>query len=79
MKVAISIPDDIFKQAEQLAVELHCSRSQLYSRAVREYVARHSSDGITEALNAVYDDDDQEEDLEFLRRATAHLFMEEGW
>jgi predicted transcriptional regulator len=53
MKVAISIPDEVFAEAEQLACELKQSRSQLYSRAVREYVARHSSDNITAALDSL--------------------------
>jgi len=54
MKTAISIPDDVFQDAERLAAELKQSRSQLYSRAVREYVARHSADSVTAALDAVY-------------------------
>lgn len=53
MKTAISIPDDVFSDAERLARELNQSRSQLYSRAVREYVARHSSDSVTAALDHV--------------------------
>ena len=53
MKTAISIPDDVFCEADVLARELKQSRSQLYTRAVREYVARHSSDSVTAALDAV--------------------------
>ncbi len=79
MKVAISIPDDIFSDAERLAAELQCSRSQLYSRAVREYVDGRAADKITEALNAVYVDDDQAEDLEFLRVAAEQLVEHWEW
>ena len=53
MKTAISIPDDVFGEAEVLARQTRQSRSQLYSRAVREYVARHSSDSVTAALDAL--------------------------
>jgi predicted transcriptional regulator len=53
MKTAISIPDDVFGEAEALAAKTRQSRSQLYSRAVREYVARHSADSVTAALDAV--------------------------
>ncbi|RJQ51623.1 MAG: hypothetical protein C4521_12055 [Actinobacteria bacterium] len=56
MKTAISIPDDVFADAERLARRLKKSRSQLYSRAVREYVARHSADEVTESLNAVVEE-----------------------
>lgn len=51
MKTAISIPDDVFASADELARALNQSRSQLYSRAVREYVARHSPDAVTAALD----------------------------
>jgi metal-responsive CopG/Arc/MetJ family transcriptional regulator len=51
MKTAISIPDDVFADAEELARALKKSRSRLYGDAVREYVARHSAESITEALD----------------------------
>lgn len=54
MKTAISIPDEVFAEADRLAQKLRQSRSQLYSRAVREYVARHSDDDVTTALDALY-------------------------
>ncbi|TLM73184.1 MAG: ribbon-helix-helix protein, CopG family [Actinobacteria bacterium] len=53
MKTAISIPDDLFAEADRLARESNQSRSQLYSRAVREYVARHSAESVTAALDIV--------------------------
>jgi hypothetical protein len=55
MKTAISIPDDVFLDAELLAHKTKKSRSEIYSRAVREYVARYSEDGVTDALDALYD------------------------
>ncbi len=33
------------------------SRSELYARALRDYLAEHSAEGITERLNEVYYDD----------------------
>jgi hypothetical protein len=41
MKTAISIPDDVFADAERLARRLKKSRSELYSRAIREYIGEH--------------------------------------
>ncbi len=55
MKIAVSIPDTIFKGAERLAKRNKKSRSQLYSDALREYVARHTPDEVTEAMNKVCD------------------------
>ena len=57
MKTAISIPDDVFTEADALARSTGRSRSELYSLAVREYVARHSSDAVTAALDALSDTD----------------------
>ncbi len=53
MKTAISIPDDVFQVAERLARRTKKSRSQLFSDAVREYVARHAPDEVTEAMDKV--------------------------
>jgi metal-responsive CopG/Arc/MetJ family transcriptional regulator len=51
MKTAISIPDDVFEDAERLARRTKRSRSRLFSDALKEYLARHSPDEITEAMN----------------------------
>jgi metal-responsive CopG/Arc/MetJ family transcriptional regulator len=56
MKTAISIPDDIFRSAERLARRTKKSRSQLFSDAVSEYIARHAADEVTEAMNRVCDE-----------------------
>jgi metal-responsive CopG/Arc/MetJ family transcriptional regulator len=53
MKTAISIPDDVFEGAERLARRTRKSRSQLFSDAVKEYVARHASDEATDAMDRV--------------------------
>jgi len=56
MKTAISIPDHVFDEAEELARRLEKSRSQLYSEAVAEYVAKHDLDRTTEAMNAAIEE-----------------------
>lgn len=53
MKTAVSIPDDVFEGAERLARRTKKSRSRLFSDAVREYVARHASEDVTEAMDRV--------------------------
>ncbi len=57
MKTAISIRDEVFEAAERTAQVLGLSRSQLYTRAVSEFVARHRNEGVTALLDAVYGDD----------------------
>lgn len=51
MKTAVSIPDEIFKGAERLARRTKRSRSRLFSEALKEYLARHAPDEVTEAMN----------------------------
>jgi len=51
MKTAVSIPDEVYKRAERLARRTKKSRSRLVSDALREYLARHSPDEVTEAMN----------------------------
>ncbi len=51
MKTAVSIPDDVFEGAQRLARRTKRSRSRVFSDALREYLARHSPDEITEAMN----------------------------
>ena len=53
MKTAVSVPDDVFEGAERLARREGRSRSEVYSAALREYVARHDADEIADALNDV--------------------------
>ena len=64
MKTAISIQDDIFEAAEETARELRISRSELYARAVREFVARHSRKNITKRLNQIYGEESEASSLD---------------
>ena len=56
MKTAVSIPDEVFEEAERLARRMKCSRSKIFSRALAEYIARHSADRVTEAMDRVLDE-----------------------
>ena len=51
MKTAVSIPDPVFHQAERYARRVKKSRSRIVSDALREYLARHSPDEVTEAMD----------------------------
>lgn len=54
MKVAISLPDDVFAEAELLASRQGVSRSQLYVQALEEYLEKRKGSRVTEQLDAVY-------------------------
>lgn len=52
MKTAVSVPDDVFQKAERLARREGRSRSDVYSAALREYVARRSPDELTASIDS---------------------------
>lgn len=64
MKTAISIPDRVFRSAEQLAARLGVSRSVLYSKALAELVEKYRADLITSRLNEVYGPDKENSSLD---------------
>lgn len=64
MKTAVSIPDRLFKDAEALAARLRVSRSELFARAVKDFVDRHREETITTRLNEVYGDREDDSRLD---------------
>ncbi len=78
MKTAVSIPDDIFHDAETLAHRAKRSRSEVYARALREYVARHAVDRVTEAMDRALDEVDEPGD-EFASRAGRRALKRTDW
>jgi antitoxin MazE6 len=53
MKTAVSIPDEVFEKVERLARKAGRSRSEVFSAALSEYIARHAPDEVTEAMDRV--------------------------
>jgi metal-responsive CopG/Arc/MetJ family transcriptional regulator len=54
MKVAVSIPDQVFEEAEQVAKRRRVSRSRVYAEALEEFVKKHRGKSVREALDVVY-------------------------
>ncbi len=78
MKTAVSIPDEIFEKVERLAERERRSRSEVYSAALGEYVARHAPDEVTDAMNRVCDQVGSEPD-EFLAVAARRVLQRVEW
>ncbi len=78
MKAAVSIPDDVFERGERLARRLRTSRSQLYARALADFVVRHEDDKITTAMNDALREVGAEAD-EFTRRAARQTLRRVEW
>ncbi|MEK6599220.1 MAG: ribbon-helix-helix domain-containing protein [Deltaproteobacteria bacterium] len=54
MKTAISIPDEIFRKADEAAKEYNYSRSELFTLAVKEFLEKIKSKRLLEAINEAY-------------------------
>ncbi|MCC5848180.1 MAG: hypothetical protein JJU29_08805 [Verrucomicrobia bacterium] len=78
MKTAVSIPDEVFEQGERLAHRLHTTRSQLYARALADFVVQHEDDKITSSMNEVLREVGTEE-YAFTRRAADQALRRVEW
>ena len=78
MKVAVSIPDDVFAEAESLAKNLKASRSEIYSRALGEFLGRHAPDRVTDQMNNVIASVGEEVDP-FSKRAARRVMRRVEW
>ena len=79
MKIAISVPDALFKAADALARKSKKSRSQFYSDAVAAYVGAHGADAVREQLNAVCDKVDTSPDPVMTKLFLQTLDPNETW
>ena len=79
MKTAISLPDKLFIRAESVAAELEISRSELYARALAEYLDRRSAEQVTARLDKVYGAVDGRVDAELDQLARRPTSREDHW
>ena len=81
VKTAISLDESLFKEAEEWAGKLRISRSQLFARAVEEYVRRCENEELLRRLNEAHADgldDEEKEHLERMWVDHARLLEETG-
>jgi metal-responsive CopG/Arc/MetJ family transcriptional regulator len=78
MKTAISIPDDLFEGAERLARRTRKSRSRLFADALREYLARHAVDKVTESMDQAIAEIGDGKD-EFVSSVARHRLEQTEW
>ena len=55
MKTAVSVPDEVYAQAEELARRTGRTRSEIYSTALRDYLADHQPVPVTAAMDQALD------------------------
>ena len=55
MKIAISVPDSVFKRAERLAKRRRMSRSELYTKALVAMLEAEPKDELTRAYDSAFE------------------------
>ena len=78
MKVALSIPNELFEAAETVSKRLGVSRSRLYSTALAEFLAKHRGRKVTDRLNTVYGADESRVDPS-VRRLQRRSLERDSW
>jgi metal-responsive CopG/Arc/MetJ family transcriptional regulator len=58
VKTAVSIPDEVYAEAEQVAARRGVNRSELYTRALRLLLAEER--GLTERINEAHTEPDED-------------------
>ena len=78
MKIAISVPDDVFEAGEHLARQLGLSRSQLYADALSAYLTERGAVAVTAKLDAIYSKESSKLDPAFAGSQLTRL-ANEAW
>ena len=82
VKTAISLPEPLFERADAFARQQQISRSQLFARAVEEFLRRHESQALLESLNRVYEDvspTPEEKEVRRLMKLKQREMVKGGW
>ena len=56
VKTAISLHEDLFKEVNLLASELHVSRSKLFVMAVQDFIKKEESKNLLKQINIAFSD-----------------------
>ena len=78
MKTAVSIPDEVFEGAERFARRTKKSRSRIFSEALKEYLARHTPEQVTEAMDKALEEIGEQKDA-FVAAAARRTLERVEW
>ena len=71
-KIAVSIPQPLFEQADELAEHMKVSRSRLYALALEMFIQQRESQQILEQLNRVCGENPPTDEEKQLLKAMQH-------
>ena len=72
VKVAVSIPEELYRQAEAAAEELKMPRSRVYAEALEEYLRRAENRRVSRVLDEVYSEPDPDQAARMAAYKAAH-------
>lgn len=78
MENTISIPKDLYRQAEELAQRLGVSRSELYTCAMKILLETYRDAEITRRLNEIYEQEESALDPVYVQMQAISI-EPEGW
>ncbi len=82
VKTAISLQEDLFKEVNMLANELHVSRSKLFVMAVQDFIKKEESKNLLSQINNAFSDSPNKDDIKVrsnMRRKQAKNLKIEPW
>ena len=78
MKTAVSVPTEVYEQAEELAQRTGRTRSEIYSTALRDYLAHQQVMPVTAAMDRALEEIDPEPDS-FLGATARETLARSEW
>jgi metal-responsive CopG/Arc/MetJ family transcriptional regulator len=79
MKTAISLPDVLFRRAERTAKRLGISRSELYARALGEFLANIDGEAIKASYDRAFSGASREVDGAFTEATARRALLDVEW
>ncbi|MFW8602516.1 CopG family transcriptional regulator [Desulfobacterota bacterium M19] len=82
VKTAISLQEDLFKEVNMLASELHVSRSKLFVMAVQDFIKKEESKNLLSQINNAFSDASNKDEIKVrsnMRRKQAQNLKREPW
>ena len=82
VKTAISLEEDLFREVNKLASDMHVSRSKLFTLAVQDYLKKQENRKLLAQLNAAYSDVPNEEENKIsnsMRNKQRRIVEQESW
>ena len=68
IKTAVSLHEQLFRQAGAIARDLKLSRSRLFAIALEEFIRRHDSRELLDRINEVYSEKPAPEERKYLKK-----------